>query len=202
MVTYGGTWSSATYYESQTFVYYNGSGYTSILPSQAVEPTVTAGWASYWMLSVSQGNDGTDGTSATIAVGTVTTGAAGTNASVTNVGTDSAAIFDFTIPRGNDGGGSYTLPIATSTTLGGVMPATKTSAMTQNIGVDSVGALWTAPADLSGYLALAGGTLTGALILAAAPTADLGAATKSYVDSSISTAISGVDAALGSGVIS
>lgn len=36
----------------------------------------------------------------------------------------------------------------------------------------------------------AGGTLTGALILAAAPTADLGAATKSYVDAAIPSAAS------------
>lgn len=38
---------------------------------------------------------------ATVEVGTVTTGAPGTNASVVNVGTKYAAILDFTIPRGN-----------------------------------------------------------------------------------------------------
>ena len=43
------------------------------------------------------------GTAATVAVGTTTTGAAGTNASVTNSGTTSAAVFNFTIPRGNTG---------------------------------------------------------------------------------------------------
>jgi hypothetical protein len=37
---------------------------------------------------------------ATIAVGTTTTGAAGTNATVTNTGTTSAAVFNFTIPQG------------------------------------------------------------------------------------------------------
>lgn len=36
------------------------------------------------------------------------------------------------------------------------------------------------------YLALSGGTLTGALILAADPTANLGAATKQYVDNGLS----------------
>ena len=40
---------------------------------------------------------------ATIAVGTVTTGDAGTSASVTNSGTNSNAVFDFVIPRGADG---------------------------------------------------------------------------------------------------
>ena len=43
------------------------------------------------------------GDSATVAVGTTTTGAAGTNASVVNSGTASAAVFNFTIPRGDTG---------------------------------------------------------------------------------------------------
>lgn len=40
------------------------------------------------------------GPAATIAVGTVTTGAPGSSAVVTNVGTSSAAVFDMTIPQG------------------------------------------------------------------------------------------------------
>ncbi len=51
------------------------------------------------------GATGATGDAATIAVGTVTTGAAGSSASITNVGTSSAAIFDFTIPRGDTGAG-------------------------------------------------------------------------------------------------
>ena len=50
-----------------------------------------------------QGDPGPPGTAATIAVGTTTTGAPGTNASVVNSGTSSAAVFDFTIPRGDVG---------------------------------------------------------------------------------------------------
>lgn len=49
------------------------------------------------------GAKGDPGKAATIQVGEVTTGAAGTPASVSNVGTDEAAIFDFTIPRGEKG---------------------------------------------------------------------------------------------------
>ena len=49
------------------------------------------------------GNNGQDGTSATIQVGTVTTGNAGTNVIINNVGTANDAIFDFTIPRGDTG---------------------------------------------------------------------------------------------------
>lgn len=58
----------------------------------------------------------------TIKVGKVTTGAAGTQASVTNSGTARDVVLDFTIPKGDTGaaGGGYVLPAATSNTLGGV----------------------------------------------------------------------------------
>lgn len=46
---------------------------------------------------------GVAGAAATINVGTTTTGAPGTNASVVNAGTPNNAILDFTIPRGNAG---------------------------------------------------------------------------------------------------
>ena len=39
----------------------------------------------------------------------------------------------------------YTLPVASSTTLGGVKPVAKTSNMTQSVGVDANGALYTVP---------------------------------------------------------
>ena len=48
-----------------------------------------------------QGPVGSPGAAATIAVGTTTTGNAGTSAAVTNSGTSSAAVFNFTIPRGS-----------------------------------------------------------------------------------------------------
>ena len=55
------------------------------------------------------GADGANGQAATIAVGTVSTGVAGSNASISNSGTSDAAVFDFTIPRGDTGAsGSFT----------------------------------------------------------------------------------------------
>jgi len=42
---------------------------------------------------------------------------------------------------------AYTLPVANSTTLGGVKPSTKTDAMTQDVGVDASGKLYTAPTE-------------------------------------------------------
>ncbi|MGQ4524980.1 SGNH/GDSL hydrolase family protein [Intestinibacter bartlettii] len=48
--------------------------------------------------------------------------------------------------QGNSGdGSSYTLPIATSTKLGGVKPVNKTNEMTQEVGVDVEGKLYTKP---------------------------------------------------------
>ena len=51
------------------------------------------------------GPKGDPGTAATVTIGTVTTGAAGTQAKVTNSGTTSAAVLNFTIPKGADGTG-------------------------------------------------------------------------------------------------
>lgn len=53
-------------------------------------------------------------------------------------------------PQGEQGpkgepGDTYILPIASATQLGGVQPITKTDAMTQEVGVDGAGGLWTAP---------------------------------------------------------
>lgn len=55
------------------------------------------------------------GPAGTIAVGTVTTGSAGSSAAVTNAGTSTAAILNFTIPRG-DVGASNSLSIGSVTT--------------------------------------------------------------------------------------
>jgi hypothetical protein len=49
------------------------------------------------------GPQGIAGTAATITVGAVTTGSAGTSVSVTNSGTSTAAILNFTIPKGDPG---------------------------------------------------------------------------------------------------
>lgn len=50
-----------------------------------------------------KGATGPAGAAATIQIGTVTTGAAGSQAAVTNVGTENAAILNFTIPQGQQG---------------------------------------------------------------------------------------------------
>lgn len=54
---------------------------------------------------------------------------------------DGSAPVSVEIPAG--GGPAYELPVASPTTLGGVMPAAKTDEMTQAVGVDAQGGLWT-----------------------------------------------------------
>lgn len=58
----------------------------------------------------SPGAKGDPGAAATVSVGTVTTGEPGTDAIVTNSGTENAAVFDFTIPRGETGAGGGAEP--------------------------------------------------------------------------------------------
>lgn len=53
--------------------------------------------------TVAEGRDGTDGAAATVQIGTVTTLPAGSQAAVTNSGTENAAVFNFGIPKGADG---------------------------------------------------------------------------------------------------
>ena len=88
----------------------------------------------------SAGSPGTDGTAATIAVGTVTTGAAGTSASVSNKGTATAAVLDFVIPAGAAGadGKDMTAQGETVTDTGAV-----TKALTANKFCNFTGAIKT-----------------------------------------------------------
>jgi hypothetical protein len=103
--TYRNAWVSGTSYNAYDVVTYSGSTYVCILAVSGT--TIPPSDTTHWTLTASKGDTGT---SATVAAGTTTTGAAGTNASVSNSGSSSAAVFDFTIPRGNTGatGQGYT----------------------------------------------------------------------------------------------
>ena len=63
------------------------------------------------------GANGADGTAATVQVGTTTTGAPGTNASVTNTGTESNAVLNFVIPAGATGANGATGADGTAATV-------------------------------------------------------------------------------------
>jgi hypothetical protein len=83
---------------------------TGTSPSQTLNLTIPKGDTG------TNGTNGTNGSAATIAVGTVTTGAAGSSATVTNVGTSSAATFNFSIPKGDTGatGNGFTRNVITT----------------------------------------------------------------------------------------
>jgi len=79
----------------------NGSNIELQTTSTHVQWRLVGGstWTDLVALSAITGPQGP----ATISIGTVTTGAAGSNASVTNSGTSSAVVLDFTIPQGQTG---------------------------------------------------------------------------------------------------
>ena len=86
------------------------------------------------------GAPGSPGAAATVSVGTTTTGQPGTNASVTNSGTQSAAVLNFTIPKGDKGdngnpGSAATIAVGTVTTL-----QPNQSAYVTNVGTSSAAA--------------------------------------------------------------
>jgi hypothetical protein len=99
-VVWKGAWDSSVAYVPNDGVEEDGSSYIAVsggtdqLPSSSPD---------YWNLMAQSGYDGIDGDSPTITVGTVTTGAPGTDVEITNTGTSVEAVFDFIIPRGDTG---------------------------------------------------------------------------------------------------
>jgi hypothetical protein len=81
----------------------NGTYRTIPVTVSAVNGSFSADDSLAFELAGGAGATGDDGAAATVTVGTVTTGSAGSSASVTNAGTSSAAVLDFSIPRGDTG---------------------------------------------------------------------------------------------------
>ena len=117
------------------------------------------------------GADGADGTAATVQVGTTTTGAPGTNASVTNTGTESNAVLNFVIPAGATGangtdgatgadGTAATVQVGTTTT-----GAPGTNASVTNTGTESNAVLnFVIPAGATGANGATGADGTAATV--------------------------------------
>ena len=102
-VNYKGAWSASTGYLANDAVFYGGSTYLALATNQGIQPDAAP---AAWALLAQGGNAGATGpagAAATLSIGTVTTGAAGTQANVTNTGTSTAAILNFTIPQGAPG---------------------------------------------------------------------------------------------------
>ena len=96
-ITPRGAYSSTAQYTPLDILSYNGSSYLVLQNCMGVTPPN----ATYYMVVASKGDTGSSGASPTIAAGTVTMTPAGTSASVTNVGTNVNASFNFTLPNGN-----------------------------------------------------------------------------------------------------
>lgn len=76
---------------------------TGTSPTQTINFTIPRGDQGIQGIQGLKGDKGDKGDAATIAVGTVTTGAPTTAASITNVGTSGDAVFNFVIPKGDQG---------------------------------------------------------------------------------------------------
>ncbi|WP_270374995.1 hypothetical protein [Marinicauda sp. Alg238-R41] len=110
-----------------------GSAILDLKGDSAYQVAVSEGFVgteAEWLASLV----GSQGLAATIEVGTVTTGAAGSSASVTNSGDENDAVFDFTIPRG-DKGDAATITVGTITTGDAGTSATVTNAGTSAAAV-------------------------------------------------------------------
>ena len=101
-VNYRGTWSSVTTYQVRDAVLFGGTSYYATASTTGLQPDQ---YPAAWSVLAQSGSTGPTGAAATVNVGTVTTGAAGTQASVTNRGTGTAAVLDFVIPQGAAGTG-------------------------------------------------------------------------------------------------
>jgi hypothetical protein len=103
-ITWQGVWSSTVDYVNNDAVYYdNSSWFASGNPTVGETPSLSA---THWYplaLHGATGATGPQGDAATITVGTVTTGSPSSSATVTNVGTSGAAVFNFSIPKGDTG---------------------------------------------------------------------------------------------------
>ena len=102
-INFRDTWLGNASYQTNDAVTFQGSTWIATASSSGVQPgTSTAAWALLAQAGLT-GPSGPSGSAATITVGSVTTGASGTAAQVTNSGTSSAAILNFTLPAGATG---------------------------------------------------------------------------------------------------
>ena len=102
-ITWQGEWSSATTYTQNEAVQYNGSAYVALQGNSNIIPSSNT---SVWSVMASKGDIGATGavgSAGTVTIGTTTTGSAGGNASVSNTGTSSEAVLNFTLPKGASG---------------------------------------------------------------------------------------------------
>jgi hypothetical protein len=119
-VSFKGAWVAGTGYVVNDAVSFGGTTYLALATSLGSEPDLNAGLWGVLAQAGGAGPSGPAGAAAMVSVGSVTTTAAGTQATVTNSGTASAAVLNFTIPQGapgangtgGGGGGTSGIPFA------------------------------------------------------------------------------------------
>jgi hypothetical protein len=105
-MNFRGVWSAATGYAVNDAVTFAGSTYLALASGNNEEPDLfPQAWAVLAQAGAA-GPAGAQGAAATVMVGSVTTLAAGAQATVTNSGTAGAAVLNFGIPQGAAGTGS------------------------------------------------------------------------------------------------
>jgi collagen type VII alpha len=110
-MNFRGAWNAVTHYAVNDAVTFAGSTYLALVNQTNAEPDISPqSWAVVAQAG-GTGPAGANGEAATVAVGTVTTLAAGSKATVTNTGNEQAAVLNFGIPQGvagaaGSGGGS------------------------------------------------------------------------------------------------
>lgn len=102
-MNYRGVWGSGVNYQTNDAATFGGSTYLALASNSGMEPDM---YPATWAVLAQRGDagpTGATGAAATVSVGTVTTGAPGSLAAVTNTGTATAAVLNFTIPQGASG---------------------------------------------------------------------------------------------------
>jgi hypothetical protein len=105
-ISYRGAWAASAGYALNDAVSFDGTTYIAQSGNTSNEPDL---YPQTWAVLAQAGGTGptgpagSSGPAATIAIGTITTGAAGTQAAVTNSGSASNAILNFTLPQGAPG---------------------------------------------------------------------------------------------------
>ena len=152
-ITWQGEWSSSTTYTQNQAIQYNGTAYVCLQGNSNVIPSSNTSVWSVMVLKGDTGATGAVGSAGTVTIGTTTTGSAGGNASVSNSGTSSEAVLNFTLPKGASGttgaqgargltgatgaaGDNATIAIGTITTL-----AENANATVANAGTDTAAVL-------------------------------------------------------------
>ena len=102
-ITWQGEWSSATTYTQNEAVQYSGSAYVALQGNTNLIPSANASSWSVMTLKGDTGATGAAGSAGTVTIGTTSTSSAGGSASVSNTGTSSDAVLNFTLPKGNSG---------------------------------------------------------------------------------------------------